>query len=181
MIASYAWDFGDGRSATGATTAVTYTQVGSHIVTLTVTDDDGATASTTQTIVVDPPPVVTDRVSLQASGARTYLFDGRVTTGNLRVVRDAFGISRVTGTATYPGVNGGTATVRFTLSRFFIFNAFTGQVRIEDPSAAGMSGLSTDALLSSLSSPSATSARGTLRGTVGGKSYTLRFTVDDRA
>jgi PKD repeat protein len=36
---SYAWDFGDGGTATGATASHTYSVAGSYLVTLTVTDD----------------------------------------------------------------------------------------------------------------------------------------------
>ena len=181
QIVTYEWDFGNGDTATGITASSTYTEVGTYTITLVVTDDDGATASATEMIVVDPPQVVTDRVGLQVVGARSYQYDGPVTSGNLRVIRDAFGISRVVGAATYPGVNGGAATVNFTLNRFLIFNAFIGQSVIRDSSVDGMTSLTGIAFLSPLSSPSSSSARGTLQGFVDGRNFTVRFTVDDRA
>jgi len=51
-IATYAWDFGDGGSASAANPTYTYTTVGTYQATLTVTDDDGASHSDVVTIDV---------------------------------------------------------------------------------------------------------------------------------
>ncbi|MBM9476857.1 PKD domain-containing protein [Nakamurella flavida] len=54
-IASYAWTFGDGATATGVTASRTYASAGSYPVTLTVTDDKGATGTRTATVTVTAP------------------------------------------------------------------------------------------------------------------------------
>jgi len=46
-IVSFAWNFGDGETATGMTASHAYAAAGSYTVTLTVTDDDGATDTDT--------------------------------------------------------------------------------------------------------------------------------------
>ncbi len=51
-VASYAWDFGDGGTATGVSTTHTYTTSGSKTITLTVTDNQGLTNTTTRTVNV---------------------------------------------------------------------------------------------------------------------------------
>ena len=58
-IVSYAWDFGDGTSATGAIQNKTFTDEGDHYVMLTVTDNTGLTGIAIKVISVlnyDAPP-----------------------------------------------------------------------------------------------------------------------------
>ena len=57
-IAGYAWNFGDGTTATGSTASRTYTADGTYTVRLTVTDDDGDTGTVTRqvTVAATPPP-----------------------------------------------------------------------------------------------------------------------------
>jgi PKD repeat protein len=59
-IVSYSWAFGDGTTTTGVRVSHSYPNVGSYIVTLTVTDNDGATgtASTTKTVRNQSPVAI---------------------------------------------------------------------------------------------------------------------------
>ena len=61
-VASWAWDFGDGSTGTGATVQHAYAAAGTYQAVLTVTDDDGATAGTTVPVTVTAPVVVTPPV-----------------------------------------------------------------------------------------------------------------------
>ncbi|MCA0374203.1 MAG: DNA/RNA non-specific endonuclease [Gemmatimonadetes bacterium] len=59
---TYAWNFGDGTAATGASVNKTYAQNGNYTVTLTVTDQFGAAHTTTSTATITnvaPTPIVT--------------------------------------------------------------------------------------------------------------------------
>ena len=52
---TYAWSFGDGASAEGASASHTFAAPGTYAVTVTVTDARGATGSATLTVVVEAP------------------------------------------------------------------------------------------------------------------------------
>lgn len=51
-VAAYAWDFGDGHTATTVSPTHTYTGAGTYVVSLTVTDDLGSSVTTTRSIGV---------------------------------------------------------------------------------------------------------------------------------
>jgi len=58
VIQSYQWDLGNGTSASGPSVVATFTEGGDHVVTLTVTDNDGLVGTTTRVISVltyEPP------------------------------------------------------------------------------------------------------------------------------
>ncbi len=70
-IISYAWDMGDGGTASGAQLTYTYSNAGTFTTTLTVTDDGGSTNSVSTPVVVQPAEGVnTPPVAIIASSAR---------------------------------------------------------------------------------------------------------------
>jgi PKD repeat protein len=182
-IIGYSWNFGNGQTATGIRSQVIYTTPGTYIITLTVTDNRGTTGTATETVVVDPPLPVTDRVRLAYTGAVTYNYEGPAA-GTLKVTSDTFGLLSVSGSGVYVGKGGQAATVSANLSRFLVFNAFSGSVTVNDPGTGGVPNVTTNLFLQPLSRPSATSARGSVSGALpisGFPSYNLTFTIDDRA
>ncbi len=59
-ITTYAWDFGDGTTASGVRPAAhTYAQAGTYTVRLTVTDNAGATSTTSRSVTVTSSPPAT--------------------------------------------------------------------------------------------------------------------------
>ena len=112
-IASYAWAFSDGQTATGATPVVTFATPGVRTATLTVTDNSGGVSSTTVqatatagTSFARPMSVVSAKAAWAAS-SRT---SGRAT-ATFRVV-DSAGrpLPGVTVTATVSGLEDGVVT-----------------------------------------------------------------------
>jgi len=136
-IASHAWSFGDGTSATGATPAHSYAGDGSYTVTLTVTDDKGATASTSQTVTVTA--ATSNPISLSASAYKIKGFQqvdlkwSGATSTNVDVWRNATKVSTTandgahtdkpgqkgSGTYTYKVCQAGTSTCSANVSVTF--------------------------------------------------------------
>ncbi len=73
-VISWAWAFGDGGSASGATASHTYTAAGSYTAQLTVTDNQGATGSTSVPISVTANTVAApSNLTATVSGANVTL------------------------------------------------------------------------------------------------------------
>ena len=68
-IVSYLWDFGGGQTSTDAEPSFTFTTVGTHPVTLTVTDNEGASDTESVNIIVDPVPNQTPNAVAAATTA----------------------------------------------------------------------------------------------------------------
>jgi PKD repeat protein len=72
-IVSYAWTFGDGGNATGATATHTYMTAGNYSAVLKVTDNQGAIGTTTVSITVNPgaaPPAAPSNLTASVGSNR---------------------------------------------------------------------------------------------------------------
>jgi PKD repeat protein len=73
-IASYAWDYGDHSTGSGATAAHTYAAAGTYSVTLTVTDNRGATSVSSAPVTVAAPTAPVDVAVVPAKSAWSWRF-----------------------------------------------------------------------------------------------------------
>jgi hypothetical protein len=110
-IVNYAWDFGDGVTATSASPVAThaYGNVHSNTVKLTVTDNDGLTDTSTQTVTVGMVPT-----SISISTSASSMFAGfKVDIGG--TLRDVYGY----------GLIGKTIVLSYTFSGIYEWNPIT--------------------------------------------------------
>ncbi len=78
-LVSYAWDFGDGGSATGVTASNRYDFEGTYVVTLTVEDDEGQVGTATAQVSVSSTGPTAEFVFSPAgpTPGQPVFFDGR--------------------------------------------------------------------------------------------------------
>jgi PKD repeat protein len=122
-IASYAWTFGDGGTATGVTASHTYASANSYTVTLTVTDNLGATGNTSSSVTVTAPPSPNPAPVASFTSSCTNLgcsFDATASSddGSIASYAWTFGdggtASGVTASHTYASANSYTVTLTVT-------------------------------------------------------------------
>ena len=110
-ITAWAWDLGDGTTASSATVEHTYGSAGDYTATLTVTDDEGATASTTVTASpYDPvaaPTFLGDDGGNRWTATPTVTVPDVVTDGTVAILELAV---NATGSAVNPPSGPGTWT-----------------------------------------------------------------------
>jgi PKD repeat protein len=105
-IASYAWQFGDGATATGPSPSHTYAAAGTYTVGLTVTDNAGATGTTSTPVTVTAAPPGTT-LAADAFGRNVAAGWGTADTG---------GAWTNSGSSSVLSVGGGTGQVRLNAS-----------------------------------------------------------------
>jgi PKD repeat protein len=120
-VASYAWDFGDGKAGTGATPDHTYAAAGSYQVQLTVTDDRGATGTITKTVTVAAPNKAPTAAFTATATGRTVSVDGSASTDTDGTVASyawdfGDGGSAKGATASHDYTADGTYTVKLTVT-----------------------------------------------------------------
>ncbi|HLE46888.1 MAG TPA: PKD domain-containing protein [Candidatus Thermoplasmatota archaeon] len=88
-IASYAWNFGDAATGTGATPSHTYAAAGTYTVVLTVTDNGGATDQESRAVMVSSSGITLSARGYKVQGVQHADLDWAGATGaNVDIVRD---------------------------------------------------------------------------------------------
>ena len=111
-IAAFAWDFGDGATATGATASHTYATAGTYTARLTVTDNGGATGAASKVITVTAPPPPPDTLASDTfDRTATSGWGAAAVGGNWSVAGSSslYSVSGSTGRIQLPAGSGGTA------------------------------------------------------------------------
>ncbi|MEU8516851.1 collagenase [Kitasatospora sp. NPDC048722] len=123
-IASWAWDFGDGTTATTASPAKTYTAPGTYTVTLTVTDDSGHTATASKSLTVTDGTTACTAVDTRVMDRNCYRTNQSATAGNLDYLYIWLPAGTTTLTATTKGGTG-TAYLLYNPTSWATLNAYT--------------------------------------------------------
>jgi mono/diheme cytochrome c family protein len=134
-IVSYAWDFGDGHTSTGAVTINTFTAAGTYTVTLTVTDADGLSNTTFVDITVGGVmiPVANPGGPYTGTEGQPVTFDGSQSSHTSAIVRYIWDFGD--GTA---AVESAVPTISHTYTQA---GAYTLTLAVQD--AAGITGVDT--------------------------------------
>ncbi len=151
-IATYAWSFGDGTSATGASTSHAFTAAGTYSTTLTVTDSKGLTSSASTPIVVTAPPVAVNKAPTAVASATPL-----TGTAPLTVTFDASGSTDSDGTIAaylWNFGDGGTATGKTASHTYTTEATFAATLQVTDN--AGAKGSSTTTITVQAKPPIAT-------------------------
>ena len=90
-IVAYAWDFKDGETSIEANPLHTFTDPGTYVVELTVTDDEGFEGTDTVTITVNavtnqPPTAVAAATPLSGTAPLEVIFDGSASSDDVGIV-----------------------------------------------------------------------------------------------
>ena len=136
-------------------------------------------APTTAAPTTTAAPAGDDVVTVAIRGGLNYNASSSLTSGNLKVALTNRSASAISGSGTYPGVNGGTARVTVNASNFLWWSF--GTISVNDP-GAGIRNLSTPLVFASPVSGSLSSARATgswLTWNDGLVNYTVAITVAD--